>query len=258
DPKHMRLLDYLDLHTYFAAHDAGLKPAGTSEDQRAVLNSTRVFWDPTYTDPTLRDPQNYARTIPPEMIPRMKRWVAADYPGTKTAITEYNWGGEEHISGAVAQADILGIFGREGLDAGTLWGAPELNSPLMFAFKIFRNYDDAGGEFGDTSLAATSSDQGKLAVYAAQRSADRAVTIVVVNKTFGDLKSDVVLAHLKTAKRASVYAYSDADLKDIQRMPDADVARVTKKDQTGKVKESILKDQVFPAMSITLFVAQAK
>ena len=258
DPKHTRLLDYLDLHTYFAAHDAGLKPAGTSEDQRAVLNSTRVFWDPTYTDPTLRDPQNYARTIPPQMIPRMKRWVVADYPGTKTAITEYNWGGEEHISGAVAQADILGIFGREGLDAGALWGAPELNSPAMFAFKMYRNYDDAGGEFGDTSLAATSGDQGKLAVYAAQRSADRAVTIVVVNKTFGDLKSDVVLTHLKTAKRASVYAYSNADLKEIRKLPDADVARVTKRDQTGKVKESVLKDQVFPAMSITLFVAQGK
>jgi hypothetical protein len=188
----------------------------------------------------------------------MKKWVAADYPGTKTAITEYNWGGEEHISGAVAQADILGIFGREGLDAGALWGAPELNSPAMFAFKIFRNYDDAGGEFGDTSLAATSSDQGKLAVYAAQRGADRAVTIVVVNKTFGDLKSDVILTHLKTAKRAAVFVYSDADLKEIRTLPDASVTRVTTKDKTEKVKESVLKDQVFPAMGITLFVARGK
>ena len=51
------LLDYLDLHTYFAAHDAGLKPAGTSDEQRAVLDSTRVFWDPTYTDPRFRIPK---------------------------------------------------------------------------------------------------------------------------------------------------------------------------------------------------------
>jgi hypothetical protein len=258
DPKHTRLLDYLDLHTYFAANDAGLKPAGTSLAQRAVIDSTRVFWDPTYSDQTLRDPQNYAKTIPPEMIPRMKRWVAENYPGTKTAITEYNWGGQEHISGAVAQADILGIFGREGLDAGALWGAPELNSPGMFAFKIFRNYDDAGGEFGDTSLAATSSDQGKLAVYAAQRSRDRAVTIVVVNKTFRDLKSDVVLDHLKTAKRAKVFQYSGEDLKEIRTLPDAGVARVAVKDKTGKVKENVLSEQMFPAMSITLFVAQGK
>jgi len=258
DPKHTRLLDYLDLHTYFAAHDAMLKPAGTSEEQGAVLNSTRVFWDPTYVDPTLRNPDHLAGTTPPMMIRRMKQWVAADYPGTKTAITEYNWGGQEHISGAVAQADILGIFGREGLDLGALWGAPELNSPAMFAFKVFRNYDDAGGEFGDLSLSATSSDQGKLAVYAAQRRADRAITIVVVNKTFGDLKSDVVLTHLKTKKRAKAFEYSNADLKQIRTLPDASVVRVTKKDQTGKVKESLLRDQVFPAMSITLFVVQAK
>ena len=55
----------------------------------------------------------------------MKSWIAANYPGTKTAITEYNWGAQEHISGAVAQADILGIFGREGLDVGTVWGPPD-------------------------------------------------------------------------------------------------------------------------------------
>lgn len=253
DPRHTRLLDYLDLHTYFAANDAGLKPAGTSEQQRAVLNSTRVFWDPTYTDPVLRDPNNYAQVIPPMIIRRMKQWVATDYPGTKTAITEYNWGGQEHISGAVAQADILGIFGREDLDMGALWGPPELNSPAMFAFKMFRNYDDAGGDFGDTSITASSSDQGKLAVYAALRSKDDSVTIVVINKTFGDLKSDVVLAHLKTAKHAEVYQYSSADLVKIRELPDAAVSRLSKKEKTDA-----LKDQVFPAMSITLFVARVK
>lgn len=258
DPKHTRLLDYLDLHTYFAANGAGLKPAGTSADQRAVLSSTRVFWDPAYADPRLRDPNNYGATIPPMIIRRMKQWIAASYPGTKTAITEYNWGGEEHISGAVAQADILGIFGREGLDLGALWGPPELDSPAMFAFKIFRNYDDNGGEFGDTSIAASSSDQGKVAVYGALRTTDDMVTIIVINKTFGDLKSDVVLARLKTAKRAKVYQYSGADLVKIRELPDAAVARVTRKEPAGKVKTGVLKDQVFPAMSITLIVAKVK
>jgi len=132
-----------------------------------------------------------------------------------------------------------------------LWGAPELNSPAMFAFKIFRNYDDAGGEFGDTSIAARSADQGKLAVYAAVRSADEMATIVVINKTFGDLKSDVVLAHLKTEKHARVFRYSSADLKQIRALPDAVVTRESKKEKT-----SALKDQVFPSMSITLFVTR--
>jgi len=117
----------------------GLKPAVTSDQQRAVLNSTRVFWDPTYTDPRYADPDpdKFPKPHAPQMIPRMKNWVAANYPGTKTAISEYAWGSPEHISGAVAQADILGIFGREGLDLGALWGPPNLNSPLMFPSKSF-------------------------------------------------------------------------------------------------------------------------
>ena len=73
----------------------------------------------------------------------MKDWVTNNYPGTKTAITEYNWGGQEHINGALAQADILGIFGREGLDLGTLWGPPDpvKQLPGLNAFLVYRNYD---------------------------------------------------------------------------------------------------------------------
>jgi hypothetical protein len=253
DPQHTRFLDYLDLHTYFAAHDAGLKPAGTSVEQRAVIDSTRVFWDPTYTDPRFRNPENYAEPLAPEMIPRMKKWVAHDYPGTKTAITEYNWGAPEHISGAVAQADILGIFGREGLDMGALWGPPDLNQPLMFAFKMFRNYDDSGAGFGDASLDAASADQGKLAVYAARRPADHAVTVVVINKTFGDLRSDLQIEHFKAKGQARVYRYSGADLAAIDALPGAKASKLG-----GKDKSSGFKDQLFPAMSITLYAIQGR
>jgi hypothetical protein len=253
DPQHTRFLDYLDLHTYFAANDAMLKPAGTSADQRAVIDSTRVFWDSSYTDPQFRNPDNYAGLLAPRMIPRMKDWVAADYPGTKTAISEYNWGAAEHISGAVAQADILGIFGREGLDLGALWGPPKLNSPLMFAFKLFRNYDDVDGEFGDMSLAARSGDQGKLSVYAARRTADRTVTVVVINKTFGDLRTDLTLDQFKAKRPANVYQYSGADLTQIRALPAVKAAKPGK-----KVRASIVKDQLFPAMSITLYAIPAK
>jgi hypothetical protein len=248
DRRHTRFLDYLDLHTYFAAGDAMLKPAGTSQQQRAVIESTRVFWDPTYTDPNFRNPDNQMEMLAPQMIPRMKGWVAADYPGTKIAISEYNWGAPEHISGAVAQADILGIFGREGLDLGALWGPPNLNSPLMFAFKIFRNYDGAGAGFGEMSLAASSADQGKLAVYAARRTADRTVTVAVVNKTFGDLRADLTLDRLKAKGPVKVYQYSGADLTQIRALDPV------KASQPGKrASASVLKDQLFPAMSITLY-----
>lgn len=253
DPEHTRFLDYLDLHTYFGAEGAMLKPAGTSVQQRAVIDSTRVLWDPTYTDPRFRNPENYGEMLAPQMIPRMKKWVRDNYPGTKTAITEYNWGAAEHISGAVAQADILGIFGREGLDLGALWGPPDLNQPLMFAFKMFRNYDDHGAGFGDESLQTESVDQGKLAIYAARRVADRTITVVVINKTFGDLRTDIQIEHFKAKGKVRVYRYSGADLAAIDSLPDVEASK-----SDGKDKSSVVKDQLFPAMSITLYQVHGK
>ena len=52
------------------------------------------------------------------------------------------------------------------------------------AWKLFRNYDGAGGRFGDRYLPAES-NHADLAVYAAKRSKDGATTIVVVNKNLG-------------------------------------------------------------------------
>jgi hypothetical protein len=253
DPHHTRFLDYLDVHTYFATEGAMLKPAGTSVRQREVINSTRVFWDPKYTAPNFIDPDGSGKPAAPEMILRMKRWVAADYPATKTAITEYNWGAPEHISGAVAQADILGIFGREGLDLGALWGPPDLNQPLMFAFKIFRNYDDHGAEFGNASLQAASADQGKLSIYAARRTADHAVTVMVINKTFGDLRTDLRIDHFKAKGQARVYRYSGADLGVIEALPAVKASKPGKKDRAIEIG-----GQLFPAMSITLYEIHEK
>ncbi len=38
------------------------------------------------------------------------------------AITKYNFRGMTSHNGVLAQADVLGIFGREGLDLAALWG----------------------------------------------------------------------------------------------------------------------------------------
>ena len=85
-----------------------------------------------------------------------------DYPGTKLAITEYNWGALDHVNGALAQADVLGIFGREGLDLATLWDPPTASEPGAYAFRMYRNYDGAGGRFGDVAVQAASADRGSV------------------------------------------------------------------------------------------------
>src|SRR5204862_503163 len=77
-------------------------------------------------------------------------WVNTYYPGTQIAITEYNWGAENDPNGATAQAEIFGIFGREGLDMATRWTTPPSNSDVYKAFQMFRNYG-----FGDLSVTAS-------------------------------------------------------------------------------------------------------
>lgn len=113
----VRILDYLDLHNYPQASGVALGSAGNAATQALRLRSTRSLWDATYVDESW-----IGEAV--RLIPRMRDWVNTYYPGTEIAITEYNWGGLESINGALAQADVLGIFGREGADLATLWGPP--------------------------------------------------------------------------------------------------------------------------------------
>jgi len=230
-----RILDYLDVHIYPQVDGVYSTSLGDSSVQAARLRSTRQLWDPTYVHEGWIGQPVY-------LIPRMKTWVSANYPGTKTAITEYNWGALDYMNGALAQADILGIFGREGLDLATLWGPPDnANAPGIFAFRMYRNYDGAGSAFGETSVQAASADQSQLAIYAAQRTADNALTIMVVNKTSGDLTSSIALSNFQSSGVAQVWRYSSANLGAI--LHPSDVAVTASGIST-----------TFPANSITLLV----
>src|SRR5512144_1600504 len=116
------------------------------------------------------------------LIPRMTNWVVSYYPGTKIGITEYNWGAQDHINGATTQADIFGIFGREGLDLATRWTTPDPATPTYKAMKMYRNYDGSHSTFGETSVRASVPDPDTLSAFAALRASDGALTVMVVNK----------------------------------------------------------------------------
>jgi hypothetical protein len=262
----VRLLDYVVLHTYDAATYNGssvaFTTAGDTGVQQARLNSTRAFWDPTYTDPNLPQPNyttdaNYTANCntplqAPKLIPMLQGWVAKDYPGTKIAVDEYNWGGLESINGAVTQADILGIFGAYGLDLGTLWPTqdPSTQVPGTMAFAMYRNYDGAKSTFGDMALNSTSANQAQLSVYGALRSSDGAVTVMVINKTYGDLTESVSLANLTSAGPAKAYLYSNANLNAIVAQPDIPLG--------APAAGSTILITTFPAQSITLLVIPVK
>ena len=242
DAHSLRILDYLDVHYYPQASGVALSSAGSTATQQLRLRSTRALWDPTYEDESwIADVSEgpYVR-----LIPRMKEWVAANYPGTKLAITEYNWGALDHINGALTQAEVLGIFGREGLDLATLWGPPDADQPGAFAFRMYRNYDGAGSAFGETSVHAASADQEKLSIYVARRSSDGALTLVVINKTATPLTSELTLSNFAPASWAQVYRYSATNLAAIVQAADQAVSAAGF-------------SAAFPANSITLFIIPA-
>ena len=68
---------------------------------------------------------------------------------------------------------MLGIFGREGLFAATLWRLSGNNDFIYGGFDMFRNFDGANGSFGDTSIRATTSDVANATVYASVDAGNR-------------------------------------------------------------------------------------
>jgi autotransporter-associated beta strand protein len=172
-----RSLDILTVH-YYPSFPG---PIGTPEGIINLNQSTRSLWDPNWTD------ESWINTKI-NMIPTLRSWVANNYPGTKIGITEYNWSMTDYdntIAGAVIQAEVLGIFGREGLDLATRWGSSANNpSNLIFkAMKMYRNYDNMKSTFGDTSVSSVSTaNPDEINAFAAERSTDGALTLMVVNK----------------------------------------------------------------------------
>jgi Glycoside hydrolase family 44 len=243
-----RLLDYLDEHYYPSANLGALANTtdpGDADLQALRLRSTRSLWDATYSDESWIGQYN----PPIQLIPSFKQLIAAHYPGTRLAITEYNWGGTQSINGALAEADVLGIFGREGLDLATMWGPPASTDAVAYAFRMYRNYDGQGSAYGETWVSSTSGDatnsgQGQLAIYGSQRAADGALTLVVINKTAGDLASSVSLAGFSPNGTAEVWRYGPANLTAVVREADATLSGTSL-------------SATFPANSITLLVVSS-
>jgi hypothetical protein len=153
--------------------------------------STRSLWDPNYTD------QSWVNSKV-QLIPRLRNWVNSYYPGLQMGITEYNWGAEAYINGATTQADVFGIFGREGLDLATRWTTPDASSPTYKAMKMYRNYD------GNKSTI---------------RSSDGALTVMVINKSLSNSPlANVNFANFSAGGSAQAWQLTSANA--INRLSD--------------------------------------
>jgi len=226
-----RLLDVLTVHYY--PQGGEFSDDVSSAMQLRRNRSTRSLWDPTYVDETWINDRV-------QLVRRLKTWVSTSYPGTLVGITEYNWGAENHINGATTQADVFGIFGREGLDMAARWATPGASTPTYKAMKMYRNYDGNKSTFGETSVAATTPNPDAVSAFAAIRTTDAALTVMVINKQLST--SPVSTINLSTfAHRGMAQVWRLTASNVITHLPDVTVSGTTLV-------------TTLPAQSITLFV----
>ena len=229
-----RLLDVFTVHYYPQGGEFGDDTSSSMQSRRN--RSTRSLWDPNYVDESWINDRV-------QLVPRLRNWVNAYDPGTLTGITEYNWGAEGHINGATTQADIYGIFGREGLDMAARWTTPAASTPTFKAMKLYRNYDGNKSGFGETSVKAAVPNPDNLSAFAALRATDGALTVMVVSKVLsGTTPLTVNLANFAPGPAAQVWQLTAANA--INRLPDVGLS--------GTALHATL-----PAQSVTLFVIPA-
>jgi hypothetical protein len=169
-----RAVDVLDLHYYPPGSNIALddddSAATAARRLRSLKELYRQDWvsESWISDLGDADANHYSK---PNLIPRVRAWIAQYCPGTRLAITEYNWGNDGTTSGAVAQAELFGIFAREGVDMATRWVAPEPDTKAERAFTLFLNYDGAGAKVQGDSVRATSGNVDQIGAYAFRRHA---------------------------------------------------------------------------------------
>lgn len=216
-----RLVDYLDLHWYPEAKGGGARivfdaapkdAASLTAYQEARMQAPRSLWDPNYVETSwIADSLKSAAIA---LIPRMKQKIAASYPGTKLSFTEWNYGGGSDITGAIATADVLGIFGRDGVDMAHIWPLSSQEPFIAAGVRAFRNYDGQSGEFGDVAIATTNTDMVGTSVYASLPSSNpNQVVMVAINKKSSGVTAGIAIAHPASLTSSKVYVLSGTTAK---------------------------------------------
>ena len=166
----VRPIDYLDVHYYPQSGEA----FGGEAYAATRLQSIRELWDPSYTSASWIGDEVF-------LIPRLRGWIDTHCPGTRLALTEYAWGDDAAPSGALAQAEVLAILGREGVDLATRWVVPATGSKTEEAFRLFLDYDGAGAKALGDRVRSVSSDAADVGAFAIRGHSDE-LYLLLFNK----------------------------------------------------------------------------
>lgn len=218
-----RLLDCLDLHYYTESvspmGDRVIDCSDYSHEQcnRTRMQTVRTLWDPDYTE--LSEMHSFKQYTP--LIPILKASIQLYYPGTKLSFSEYDFGGGDHISGGIAQADALGCFAEQGVYLACLRPMGENCSYQKSAINLYTNYDGAGSAFGDTIVKADNGSDINSSVFAAIDGSDTSrLTVVASNKNY-TMDKEITFNISSDAEYSSVTIYGfDSDSSEIRHIGD--------------------------------------
>lgn len=218
-----RLLDVLDVHNYSEHTAGGLRVNAPSTWENIDCNKGRIqaprsFWDPTFVENSWIGTW-FSGFLP--FIPKLQSSISTFYPGTKLAVTEYNFGGESHVSGGLAEADTLGIFGQQGVYLASWWQLHDNPTYIASAFKLFLNYNGAGGKFGSTKVSASTTDVANGSVYASiEDSSASTLHLVVLNKNYDQASAVTIhIAGTTNYTSARVFAFDASSAAITERAP---------------------------------------
>jgi Glycoside hydrolase family 44 len=195
----VRVLDVLDLHGYAYADGVSGSEEASPEVAARRIRATRMMWDPTYVD------ESWVKE-PVKLLPRMREWIDQNYPGRGMSIGEWNFGGEGHMSGALATAETLGRYAQFGLTSAYYWSYPPADSPVMWAFRAYRNFDGKGGRFLDW-YSATTPVQGASLFVSRDDSGNHMVAVALNFSPQNAIAANVDLSSCGAVASVKAYSY---------------------------------------------------
>ena len=209
----VRLLDVLDIHYYSESSRKG------AEDR---LQSVRTLYEKGFVENSWIG--QWCQTNIP-ILPTVQASIDKYYPGTKLGITEYNFGGEDDPSGAIAQAEALGCYADANVYFASLWGG---SGYILSGLNLYTNYDGKGGSFGETLIPAKTEDVSKSSAYAAKTDDASTVTVMLTNKNMTEAEHATVSLSgaKKTYKKAALYGIT-AESSEIRLLDVVDVTGST-------------------------------
>lgn len=212
NPLGFRILDVLSFHLFPSFRDE--QTGQVERDISSILRSTQTWWNKDYTNELDRSLPLGAQAA---VIPKFKRWVLEDYPGTELAVTEFNLEAQSMIEydpviKVLYLADLYGIMAVQGMDYAAqfclnssdhhiaLMDEADNITPLYYPLSLYAKY------FNSQSLEAVSTLPEKLNVYACDNG--EKIVLMVVNKQSQVYETQVILSKNREDENPTIFSYS--------------------------------------------------